>query len=148
VTTRVWRLGAAERNTARELFALLADVFGEPHEPRGDASLDELLARPDFWALAAAGADGRLLGGLTAHRLPMTHHTGSELFIYDIAVRPDSQRRGVGRALVQELRTLGARQGITGVFVGADNDDQHALDFYRALGGASSPVTMFEFGGD
>jgi aminoglycoside 3-N-acetyltransferase I len=27
----------------------------------------------------------------------------------------------------------------------ADDEDQHALDFYRALGGAASPVTMFDF---
>lgn len=145
---RVWRLASGDRDSARRLFALLAEVFGEPHEPRDDTSLDELLTRADFWALAAADTGGRLLGGLTAHRLPMTHHAGSELFIYDIAVRPDCQRRGVGRQLVQELRSLAAQQGIPVVFVGADNDDQHALDFYRALGGEPAPVTMFTFGGD
>jgi aminoglycoside 3-N-acetyltransferase I len=31
------------------------------------------------------------------------------------------------------------------VFVPADNDDQHALDFYRALGGSPSSVTFFTF---
>ncbi len=143
--TRVWRLEPDERDTARTLFALLADVFGEPHASRDDAALGELLSRPDFWALAAADDAGQLLGGLTAHRLPMTHHTGSALFIYDIAVRPDHQRRGVGHALMATLRALAAQQGITDVFVTADNEDQHALDFYRALGGEASAVTMFGF---
>jgi aminoglycoside 3-N-acetyltransferase I len=146
MTVRVSRLGAGERDTARALFALLAEVFDEPHQPRDDAALDELLARTDFWALAAAGDDGQLLGGLTAHRLPMTHHPGSALFLYDIAVRPDQQRRGIGRTLVATLRSLAAQQGIDEVFVLADNDDPHALDFYRALGGAALPVTMFDFG--
>ena len=146
--TRVWRLGPGDRDVARELFALMADVFGEPHQGRDDAALDELLAGPDFWALAASDDTGRLLGGLTAHRLPMTHQPDSALFIYDIAVRPDSQRQGAGRALVAMLRTLAAQQGITDVFVTADNEDQHALDFYRALGGKATAVTMFDFDGD
>jgi aminoglycoside 3-N-acetyltransferase I len=35
--------------------------------------------------------------------------------------------------------------GIETVFVSADNDDVHALDFYRAKNGSSSAVTMFDF---
>jgi aminoglycoside 3-N-acetyltransferase I len=127
---------------------LRADFFGEPHEPRDDASLDELLARPDFWALGAADDESQLLGGLTAHQLPMTHHAGSALFIYDIAVQAEHQRRGIGRLLVATLRELAAQHGIDDVFVLADNEDQHALDFYRALGGAAAPVTMFDLGGN
>ncbi|HEX5682536.1 MAG TPA: GNAT family N-acetyltransferase [Ideonella sp.] len=148
MSVRVSRLGSGERDTARALFALLAEVFDEPHQPRADQALDELLARQDFWALAASDDTGRLLGGLTAHRLPMTHHTGSALFIYDIAVLPAAQRQGVGLALVSTLRTWAAQQAIADVFVFADNEDAHALDFYRALGGRATAVTMFDFGAD
>jgi len=146
--TRAWRLGPGDREVARELFAMMADVFDEPHQERDNAALGDLLARLDFWALAASDDTGRLLGGLTAHCLPMTHRPDSALFIYDIAVRPDHQRRGVGRALVTTLRSLAAQQGITDVFVTADNEDQHALDFYRALGGKATAVTMFDFSAD
>jgi len=31
------------------------------------------------------------------------------------------------------------------MFVAADNQDLHALDFYRAMGGEPSPVTIFSF---
>jgi aminoglycoside 3-N-acetyltransferase I len=31
------------------------------------------------------------------------------------------------------------------MFVAADNEDVHAIDFYKALGGTDSPVTMFTF---
>jgi len=51
----------------------------------------------------------------------------------------------VGRHLVTELRNSAAASGIANVFVAADNDDVHALDFYRALGGTASPVTLFAF---
>jgi aminoglycoside 3-N-acetyltransferase I len=141
---RAKRLTSGERDLARRLFALMAEVFEEAHEPLGDAHLDRLLDREDFWAIAAFAGD-ELVGGVTAHTLPMTRSESSELFIYDIAVRGDQQRRGVGRLLVRRLREEATRQGIEDLFVPADDDDLHALDFYRALGGVPSRVTFFTF---
>jgi aminoglycoside 3-N-acetyltransferase I len=67
------------------------------------------------------------------------------MFIYDLAVHPLNQRRGVGRRLVRELRRLAAARGMSVAWVPADNEDEHALEFYRAIGGAASPVTIFTF---
>ena len=75
----------------------------------------------------------------------MTRTESSEIFIYDLAVHPDHQRTGVGRRLVAELRAQAAALGIGELFVPADNEDVHALDFYRAIGGAAAPVTIFTF---
>lgn len=141
---QVRRLTASERELARALFTLMAAVFEEQAGPLSDAYLDRLLRRDDFWALAAFAGDA-IVGGLTAHTLPMTRAERSEIFIYDIAVRADHQRRGVGRRLVTALREEAANAGITDLFVPADDDDMHALDFYRALGGVPSPVTFFTF---
>jgi aminoglycoside 3-N-acetyltransferase I len=146
---RTRRLSQADREQARALFLLMAEVFEEPGEepgePLGDAYLDRLLSRPDFWAIAALAGD-ELVGGLTAHTLMMTRTESSEIFIYDIAVRPEHQRKGVGRQLMDALRVAAAAVGIDDIFVPADNDDTHALDFYRALGGEGAPVTIFTFG--
>jgi len=107
--------------------------------------LDGLLARADFWAMAAF-ADGRVVGGLTAHTLPMTREEGAEIFIYDVAVEPALQRHGIGRSLVDALRREAAALDIDLAFVPVDNDDQHALDFYLGIGGVPAPVTIFTFG--
>ncbi len=141
---RMRRLSPADRELARALFLLMAEVFEEPGEPLGDAYLDRILSGPGFWAIAALDGEA-LVGGITAHTLPMTRTESSEIFIYDIAVRSDYQRRGVGRQLMTALRTAAAAAGIRDIFVPADNDDIHALDFYRALGGEPSPVTFFTF---
>lgn len=141
----VQRLTIADRDRARALFQLLSRVFEHEQEDLDDAWLDRLLAREDFWALGAY-EDGEVVGGLTAHTLPLTRAARTELFLYDIAVDPEHQRKGVGRALVEELRTRAALAGIGVAFVAADNEDTHALDFYRALGGEPAPVTMFTFG--
>ena len=142
---RTVRLGKHDRDEAKRLFALMVEVFAEGGEKLSDAYVETVLERADFWAIAAL-AGSEIVGGLTAHTLPMTRTASSEIFIYDIAVRSDCQRRGIGRQLVTHLRKEGAALGIDDVFVPADNDDVHALDFYRALGGEAAPVTIFTFG--
>lgn len=138
------RLKVGDRDLARALFSLMADVFEEACQPLSDGYLDRLLGQEGFWALAAFDGE-QIIGGLTAHVLPMTSAETSELFIYDLAVRRDRQRSGVGRRLIADLRAQSAAAGIEVLFVPADNDDTHALDFYRALGGVPSPVTLFTF---
>jgi aminoglycoside 3-N-acetyltransferase I len=138
------RLKPGDRDLAQKLFATMAEIFGEDHEPLSDAYIDSLIAREDFWAIAAY-SDDQIIGGITAHTLPMTRTASSEVFVYDIAVRSDYWRKGVGRHLMGELRDIAAAQGIRVSFVAADNDDPHALDFYRALGGTPSQVTVFTF---
>ena len=120
----------------------MAGVFDEECGELSDAFVEHLLARAEFWAIAAFSGD-ELIGGLTAHTLPMTRSESFEIFLYDIAVRADHQRRGIGRELVAALSTAAAALGIHDLFVAADDEDAHALDFYRALGAAASPVTMF-----
>lgn len=62
---------------------------------------------------------------------------------YDLAVRGDRQRQGIGRRLIAALRAAAA--GVEVVFVPAAGDDVHALECYRALGGEPAPVTIFTF---
>lgn len=138
------RLTASDVVLARRTFDVLARAFDEDPGSLSDGYLRATLARPDFWALAAR-ADGEVVGALTAHVLPMTRAETRELFLYDLGVHASWRRRGVGRALVDALRDQGARAGIAVVFVPADVDDVHALDFYRAIGGSEAPVAIFTF---
>jgi aminoglycoside 3-N-acetyltransferase I len=144
VDIRIQRLTTRDRAMARRLFALMAETFGEARQPLSDGHVGKLLARKDFWALAAF-AGRRLAGGLTAHVLPMTRAECAELFIYDVAIRPELQRMGIGRRLMGALHEQASAAGIREVFVLADNADREAVAFYRALGGAPSPVTLIGF---
>lgn len=137
------RLTVEDAELARAAFAMMSAVFDEGGETLGDAHLHGLLRRPEVWALAAL-AGGEPVGVLTAHLLPMTRAETFELFVYDLAVRPDWQRRGVGRALVENVLGSVDPATVSSVFVPAD-DDTHALDFYRSVGGAAEAVTIFSF---
>ena len=138
------RLGPGSNDRAQALFRLMAEVFEEPRGTLGERYVERLLNRADFWALAALEND-EVVGGLTAHALPMTTSESSELLIYDVAVGSAHQRQGIGRQLFAALREQAAAEGIDVLFVPADNEDVHALDFYRAIGGAPAPVTLFSF---
>ncbi len=140
------RLSCGDERLARELFATMAAVF-EENTDDGLLELEyvrSLLARRDFFAVAALEGD-TAVGGITAHVLPMTRSADAELFIYDLAVRADRQRQGIGRQLLSALRAFAAAEGVATSFVPADNEDTHALEFYRACGGTESPVTIFTF---
>jgi aminoglycoside 3-N-acetyltransferase I len=141
------RLQNGDRELARSLFTLMAEVFEEERASHNDAYLDGLLNRPDFWVIAALHGN-EIVGGITAHTLPMTRDESSELFIYDLAVKNTFQRQGIGTKLVTSLCHYARAAGITETFVAADNEDTHALDFYRAIGGESAPVTIFSFNTD
>src|SRR5947209_818889 len=116
---RTARLRSSDAGQAKRLFALMADVFDEERDELSDPFVERLLSRPEFWAIAACSGD-ELVGGLTAHTLPMTRSESFEIFIYDIAVRADHQRRGIGRHLMSQLRAEAAALGIHDVFVPVD----------------------------
>jgi aminoglycoside 3-N-acetyltransferase I len=140
----VRRLGPGDRELAQVTFDLMAEVFGEKRDRLSDTYLDELLSRS--WVLVFAATEGgRAVGGLTAHLLPMTAYEGTEVFVYDVAVADDYQRRGVGRRLLGAVRGEASRLGASNVFVLAENVDTGALGFYRSLGGAPTSVTLFAF---
>jgi aminoglycoside 3-N-acetyltransferase I len=144
--TGIWtkRLASEDMELAKKLFCMMAEVFCENYQQQSESYLDQLLKRKDFWAIAAFDGED-IIGGVTAHTLPMTKEESSEIFIYDVAVREDYQRKGIGKRLITFLLENAYSQGVKVAFVPADNDDDHALKFYKALGGISSPVTFFSF---
>ena len=89
--------------------------------------------------------DDVVIGGLTAHILPSTYFPSSEIYIYDLAVRTEHQRKGIGRELIASLKKYCASLGMKEIFVQADIEDQHALDFYNATGGAAERVIHFSY---
>lgn len=130
---------------ARDAFRMMHEVFDEGGEELSVDYVRRLLSEPRFCAFVAVES-GQPVGCITSHELPMTRHERHESFVYDLAVRADRQRHGIGRQLVEALVADAAARGIDVVFVPADDEDDHAIAFYTNLGGRPAPVTMFDLG--
>jgi aminoglycoside 3-N-acetyltransferase I len=138
----VRRLCHADVPVARQTFAAMVEAFQEEPSFLSDAYLERLLAGEDFWVISASIGD-EVIGGLTAHTLPMTRNESDEVFLYDIAILERFRRLGAGRMLIDSLRHEALKVGISVVFVPVDEVDEEALEFYRSLNGTESPVRFF-----
>ena len=136
-TFHVRRLVPADLEMMRAMLEMFGTAFGEVETytarmPRG-AYLDRLLGKPEFVALAAIER-GKLIGGLVAYELVKFEQERSEFYIYDLAVREESRRRGVATALIEEVRHIAAANAAETVFVQADYGDDPAIALYSKLG--------------
>jgi ribosomal-protein-alanine N-acetyltransferase len=98
--------------------AFCADHEPADHEPVGFVVVNELL-----------------------HRHTFTHM----LLVYEIGVRDDHRRRGVGRALLDAVRELATQRGIPEGFVLTNESNAPAMAFYAATGGARPSLDVAEW---
>ena len=103
----------------------------DPEPPLTPSDAEAYLANPSVlhWV---AERDGQVVGELLCHLLPMPSGVGRELLLYAIGVREAYRRRGVGRALIAEMRAWAEGTRLSDVWVLADNPDAEA--FYVACG--------------
>lgn len=123
----------------RSINALFAQVFDDEEsyssKKPSTAYLEELLANPNFIALAAQ--DGQeVVGALAAYELVKFEQERSEIYIYDLAVSPSHRRSGVATGLIEALRVIAAHRGAYVIFVQADKgeEDIPAIELYSKLG--------------
>ncbi len=120
----------------RDTYGLLAPAvaYEALDEVKRREHWDELLVRdPDHWVTMVATLDGALVG--FGHAGPGTHevmHEAGE--VVHLYVDPTSQGRGIGRALLRQLKQFltGSGHSVIKLAVVADND--HAVRFYEREG--------------
>jgi ribosomal protein S18 acetylase RimI-like enzyme len=106
--------------------------------------IDEFLADARH-SLAVAIADGMIVGMASGVRY-VHPDKPSELWINEVGVSPDYQRRGLAKRIVGELLAEGRRQGCREAWVLTDFDNAAARATYRSAGGLESgPQLMVTF---
>lgn len=87
------------------------------------------------------------VGMLLAHELDRRHADERKMLLYEIDVREDRRRRGIGRALMQSLAEVCRSRGYTQAWVLTDDENPTATAFYAACGGTrvQPDQVMFTF---
>jgi ribosomal protein S18 acetylase RimI-like enzyme len=128
----------------KALVRLYAEVFETQSFTMPSAGYLQALLEKEHVMFFTALSGGEVVGGLTAYVLPSVYFEKSEIYIYDLAVATEYQRKGIGRQLINALKEYCKEAGRE-IFVQADIEDQHAIDFYKATGGRSEDVIHFSY---
>jgi ribosomal protein S18 acetylase RimI-like enzyme len=139
------QLGSGEAEQFTELIRVFETVFEMQDLVIPDSGyLEQLLRSGDFAAFVAL-ADGQVAGGLTAYVMRQYYSTAPLIYIYDLAVSSHMQRQGVGRMLVEAVKSYGSSVGAELVMVEAEEQDEHAISFYQSTGAKGIKTVHFEY---
>lgn len=108
-----------------------ASLFDDPPHP---GAVRRFLGDPSSYLLLAL-LDDQPVGFIRAHDLRQLHTPRPQVLLYEIAVDPEHQRRGIGRALIERLKTICRAAGADEIFVVTNASNHPAMALYRATGG-------------
>lgn len=140
------KLNKEDLPTFENVVSLLAEVFERENFSMPDSKhLKKVLGKKDFMVFTAH-SDTQVIGAITAYTLDQYYSKKPLAYIYDLAVHTNYQRQGVGKKLVEALNNYCKSKDYEEAYVQADKEDDHALDFYRALNASrEDEVVHFSF---
>ena len=136
---RIRRLSPGDEAVVQRLTAE-ADRFELPGAPPRELPVPDdatsarfLGAETTHLLVAFAGSDP--VGVLLAYELPRRHGDETKMILYEIGVREDWRRRGVGRGLIERFGDLCRERGARRAFVLTDEANEAAMALYASTGG-------------
>ncbi|SEL53584.1 Acetyltransferase (GNAT) family protein [Olivibacter domesticus] len=128
-----------------ELIRIFEDVFEmENFKMPEDEYLQKILAEDNFSVFVAV-KDEKVVGGLTAYLLKQYYAERPLLYVYDLAVKTEHQRQGIGRLLISAVTEYSKEIGAEEMYVQAEEIDQHAVTFYHSTGAVASKFINFSY---
>ena len=145
---KITRVSEIDQN----LIDLLNKTFkkGEPDGKSGDWVLEntqKFIKNPNNIFLLAY-FDNQIAGMISAYKLQRMDDKESEMFFYEIGVSKQFRQKGIGKALIEELKRIAKELGINEMFVLTNRSNLPAMKLYESTGGVVSKETdevMFEY---
>lgn len=100
--------------------------------------LDELQRKDSH--LIVAQKDERLAGFLAARRVVGPRESAFDMELYNIGVRPELQRAGVGRMLMHDLIVFSRGNSVSDIWLEVRRKNLSAIAFYLSFGFAESGI--------
>jgi ribosomal protein S18 acetylase RimI-like enzyme len=149
--TRVREATVGDAAALHMLAVDLADALSD-HRPAVEAvreRLAELLEEPRARVIVAEDSEaGVVVGAATAWVKPDLAHGDRVVEVPMLVVSSGARRRGVGRLLVEEIRSIASAQDAALIELVATRDNAVAREFYRSLGFVETDHVALEFVGD
>ncbi len=142
----------AEVGDAEAVHALageLAEALGD-RRPRLEAvreRLRELLDETRVRVLVAEGGDG-IVGAASLWIKPDLGHGDTVIEVPMLVVSESARRRGIGKLLVQGIRSVAAAENVSLIELVATHENRTARDFYRSLGFIETDHVALEYFGE
>lgn len=130
-TMKIKKLDQLELSEFRSLIAIFNEVFENDKPIPENNYLSKLLSNPNFMVFVVM-LNNEVVGGLTVYILQRYYSPQPSAFIYDVAISPNFQRRGLGKALIEHVSSFCKENGYYEAFVDAEFDDLDAVNFYKA----------------
>jgi ribosomal protein S18 acetylase RimI-like enzyme len=130
-------------------FVQLICVFEDVFEMKGFkmpdvAYLQALLKKEDFFVFVAFSGE-EVVGGLTSYIMHQYYSVSPLVYIFDLAVKKEFQRKGIGKLLIEANNDYSRSINAEAVMVQADLADGHATEFYRSTGAKGERVIHFDY---
>ena len=145
VEISIEKLSRSGINKFLELIRLFEEVFEMKNFQMPPADyLQQLLNRDDFFVFVAL-QNNKVVGGLTSYIMQQYYSQSPLIYIFDLAVQADLQRKGIGKKLIEGNNEYCKSIGAEAVMVQADEVDGYAIDFYRSTGATGQRVVHFDY---
>jgi aminoglycoside 3-N-acetyltransferase I len=130
ITMEVKRLNKYEIADFRNLVKIFQNVFENEENISDNEHLGKLLTNPYFMVFVVK-QKYKVVGGLTIYILDRYYGTKPVAYIYDVAISPEFQGKGFGKALIAEVCKYCEDNGFEDAYVAAESDDMDAVNFYK-----------------
>lgn len=126
----------------RDLLAVPPGLFDEPIDREQARAFLEDPLHEGVLAYAGDLAVGMATGTVLLHP-----DKAPAMFINEVGVRDEWQRRGIGAAVTQRLIDVARARGCEGVWLGTEPDNVAALALYRSMDGDEVKGVYFGWDG-
>ena len=135
---------AAIQRLARELAETVGDA--PPVEEAVRKRLEELLETPRSQVLVVENGRG-VVGAVSFWIKPDLAHGDTVVEVPMLVVAEDHRRNGVGRLLMEEVRSIASENGASQIELVTTTANVAAREFYHSLGFVEADVIALEFVG-
>ncbi len=127
------KLSESDLADFHKLIEIFTEVFEVEQPVPHKNHLAAILSNKYFNAFVVR-INEKVVGGLTLYRLENYFDEKSIGYIYDVAITPEFQQRGLGKKLISEVCSYCRNNNFKEIFVQAEGTDYSAVGFYKKTG--------------